>query len=102
MKKRVLSLLLAAIMVTGTMAGCGSGSPDAAPKTDKTQSTEDTGAASAETESKEAPAETAEGTSASEGERTKISVMLESSETGEPYKIWSQLYEGYIAEKWQK
>lgn len=100
MKKRALSVLLAAVMVTSTMAGCGAGAPDAASKTDQTQSTENVGSAQTEAEvQEETPAGEAEKASTtSDGERTKISVMLESSETGEPYRIWSQLYEGYIAE----
>lgn len=103
MKKRALSLLLATVMITGTLAGCGSGSSESSSGTDAAQNTEDAAPAQteAETETEEdsAPAEETGGTETASGEeRTKITVMLESSESGEPYQIWSQLYEGYIAE----
>lgn len=68
--KKVLAILLAFTLMTTALAGCTS---------------------SGDTSSGE-PA------SSAETERTNITVMLESSENGEPYKIWSQLYAGYLEE----
>lgn len=68
--KKVLAILLAFTLMTTALVGCAS---------------------SGDTSSGE-PA------SSAETERTNITVMLESSENGEPYKIWSQLYAGYLEE----
>lgn len=82
MKKKILAMVLTAVMAMSMLAGCGSGSSD----------TE----ASAEAASEAAGTEE---TTKSSSERTKITALLRGSESGEQFMLFDDLLSRFCEEK---
>lgn len=80
--KKVVSIIISITMILMLFVGCGNDSTSSNTK----NTTEPNGETTSEVQS---------GT-----ERSKISIMMEASESTETYKIWSTLFEGFVSEKY--
>lgn len=88
--KKTLSLLLALLLLAGILAGCGGG---------QTAETSAAAPASEAAAASQAPADSSGEATLAAGDRSKITVLMEASESSETYRIWSTLLEGFVEEK---